>query len=67
MSIDEILKYLTDNASWVFSGVGVVVLVGLVKVLFAKKANGQVQTVSGNGRAFQAGRDIKINEKPKND
>ena len=64
------IKYITENASWIFSGIGVLVISAIFaafKFRTNKKANNQSQTVSGGGRGYQAGGDINYNEKKKND
>lgn len=57
------MKWLSDNANWIFSGVGVVLLTGvgwLVKPFFNRDRQGQSQNADRNSVAVQAGRDVKI-------
>lgn len=56
--MEAFIKYVTDNASWIFSGVGVLVLGGVGRWLFTRD-KGQSQKVQG-GTAIQAGRDAKV-------
>jgi hypothetical protein len=57
------LKWILDNASWIFSGVGIVLFTGLgylVKRVMNNNSNGQNQKVDRGSTAIQAGRDVKI-------
>lgn len=64
------VDYIVHNASWIFSGVGVLGISGLVwffKSHTNKPANNQSQNIQGGSTGYQAARDININKKPKND
>lgn len=57
------MKWLLDNANWIFSGVGIVLFTGigyLIKPLFNRDNQGQSQITDHNSVAVQAGRDVKI-------
>lgn len=67
--METALNYLSDNASWIFSGIGILVFSGiawLIRYFFSNNSKTQSQTVSGDGRGYQAGGNININEKSKN-
>lgn len=56
------MQWLSDNAHWIFSGVGVVVITGLgylVKRCLAQGSQGQSQKADHGSIAIQAGRDIQ--------
>jgi hypothetical protein len=64
------ITYIKENSSWIFSGIGVLAISGIVAVIryrSNKASNHQTQTVSGRGRGYQAGGDINYNEKKEND
>lgn len=64
------ITYLKENASWIFSGIGVLAISGIVSILkyrSNKASNNQSQTVSGSGTGYQAGGNINYNEKKEND
>lgn len=57
------MKWLSDNANWLFSGVGLVLFTGLgylIKPLFNRDKQGQSQNADRSSVAIQAGRDVKI-------
>lgn len=57
------MKWLSENASWVFSGVGIVLFTGvgwLVRRLLAKESQGQQQKADRGSVAIQAGRDVQV-------
>jgi len=57
------LDWLKDNVNWVFSGIGVPVVVGFFSWLFhknRKKQRSQNQQVGDNSTAIQVGRDFKV-------
>jgi len=59
------MKWLMDNANWIFSGVGIVVFTGLgylVKRLLGKDAQGQQQKADRGSVAIQAGRDVQVGQ-----
>ncbi|UZJ37367.1 MULTISPECIES: hypothetical protein [unclassified Prosthecochloris] len=59
--IEKFYVWIIQNQEWVFSGIGVAVITGIVSLIFKKKVASYKQTIrSGAGSTnFQAGRDIK--------
>jgi hypothetical protein len=60
------VDFLIDHIKWIFSGVGVAVVGGLIAWIRHKKhhlppAGSQVQHASGKSTAYQAGRDLTVN------
>jgi len=55
-----------SGQEWGIAGIIVTLIVGIPALIVAKKVrnNRQNQTVGKGGTGYQAGRDIKINEKP---
>ncbi|WP_040474524.1 hypothetical protein [Marinobacter algicola] len=61
------LDYIKENATWIFSGIGVTALTVLfffLRGLF-KKEHPQKQKVSGSSVGIQAGRDANVVTKKK--
>jgi hypothetical protein len=63
----EIIDLILNNKEWIFSGIGVVVLVAIIKLIlrFFKRRDrhvetGQSQITQGGSTAYQAARDIII-------
>ena len=63
----EIIDFILNNKEWIFSGIGVVLVVGFIKLIlrFLKGREphpepGQSQVTQGRSTAYQAGRDIII-------
>ena len=65
--MDELIKWVGNNKEWLFSGVGVVVVAWIVRIVYRKKQISSYQNIrSGrNSTNIQAGRDVKINSKSK--
>jgi hypothetical protein len=62
------MKWLQENANWIFSGVGVVFLTGggyIVKRLLGKDSLGQQQKADRGATAIQAGRDVQVGQNNK--
>lgn len=62
------LKWIMDNANWIFSGVGIVVFSVLgyfAKRLFEGGSSGQKQNAGRNSVAIQAGRDVQVGNQNK--
>jgi hypothetical protein len=59
--INKIMDWIIQNTGWVFSGIGVAVITGIISLIFKKKEASAKQTIrSGAGSTnYQAGRDIK--------
>lgn len=60
--LKEIIKWIVNNKEWLFSGLGIIILGGVVKKFFFKNEPTLIhkQNVSENGMAVQAGRDVII-------
>lgn len=58
----EITDYILNNKEWIFGGIGVVVLGGIIKLIlqFFKRRDRQFQVTTGGSTAIQAGRDVNI-------
>jgi hypothetical protein len=61
----EIIEYILNNKEWIFSGIGVILLVAFIKLIqrFFKRRGvymepGQAQVTQTGSTAYQAGRDI---------
>ncbi|MDV6345586.1 hypothetical protein [Nitrosomonas sp. Is37] len=65
--MDDLLSWIIAEKQWLFSGVGLVVLTGIIRVIYKGRQAASSQNIrSGNNSMnIQAGRDIKINSKPK--
>lgn len=63
------LDYLKENATWIFSGIGVTALTVLYFLVrgFFKKESSQKQVVSGHSVGVQAGRDVNVGARKKDD
>ena len=49
----DIVKFITDNKEWIFSGVGVVILVGIITYIYNRFSNtSDLITVTIAGGAF---------------
>ena len=60
--IEAILQYVADNKEWIFSGVGVSVVVVVAGFFFRKKSGINQSLKSGtNSTNIQAGQDVHIN------
>lgn len=57
--MNEIVKWCGENATWVFSGIGVFVLSLIVGWVRARK---HTQVIKRKSSGIQAGRDVKINK-----
>ncbi|MCR1952885.1 hypothetical protein NSA50_17935 [Clostridium sp. DSM 100503] len=64
------MKWIIENADWIFDGIGVTILVGVAGLFIKKKVDSKnIQTInSGNNSTnIQGGKDININIGGKND
>ncbi|REG86558.1 hypothetical protein [Marinomonas pollencensis] len=57
------MNWLIENKEWIFSGVGVSVIIFILSVLRKNSDSKQVQKSGANSTNYQAGGDIKIGEK----
>lgn len=60
--MEGVIEWIVDNKEWLFSGVGVVAVGWIARVLFKKLQVAPSQTIrSGDGSTnVQAGRDVNI-------
>lgn len=59
------MKWLLNNANWIFSGIGIVVFTGLgylVKRFLSTEAESQQQKADHGAVAIQAGRDVQVGQ-----
>ena len=62
--MDEFLQWMAVNSEWVFSGVGVALVVLISGVVFRRRQKPAQQIRSGDrSNNIQAGRDIRIETK----
>jgi hypothetical protein len=62
--LSDALAWVIDNKEWIFGGVGVAVVTGVIALL-RRRQNGvtQKQTSGANSTNVQAGRDINVGRK----
>lgn len=61
--MNPVVDYIRDNASWIFSGLGVSLLTGLwvlIRARFTKRTATQKQRIGSGAVGIQAGRDVKL-------
>ena len=64
--MDELTNWVMDNKKWLFSGIGLMALVGIWRVIKGKRAElSQNIQAENNSTNIQAGRDVRISSKPK--
>ncbi|MFA5494233.1 MAG: hypothetical protein WC247_05600 [Porticoccaceae bacterium] len=65
----EFLAWVIDNKEWLFSGAGLMIVAWVGRLIFKKKYTSSTQTIrSGDSSTnVQAGRDVSIGTKRKND
>lgn len=57
----EFFSFLQANAAWIFGSGGVVgLIIFLLKIFFSKPDVQQKQIVTGGGKGYQGGRDVKV-------
>ncbi|MCY1522714.1 hypothetical protein D9M68_575790 [compost metagenome] len=62
--MDNVISFFQENSGWLLGGGGLVGAVLAVWKLFLNKPSiQQTQTVNGGGKAYQAGRDVRVIEK----
>ncbi len=65
-TLDEFIQWLGANKEWIFSGVGVVFVAWIWRVIFkGKRASSQEIRSGDKSSNIQAGRDIRIETKSK--
>jgi hypothetical protein len=72
--MNEFSNWISNNKSWLFEGVGVALLIGLVNFFWKKKkindsnSTNSNNSIKGGDNNIQAGRDVTfINESKKKD
>jgi len=65
--LEEFVAWVIDNKQWLFSGVGLVVVAWVGRLIFKKRYASSTQTIrSGDSSTnVQAGRDVNIGTKKK--
>ncbi|NQU26581.1 MAG: hypothetical protein HQ567_35300 [Candidatus Nealsonbacteria bacterium] len=65
--MEEFVAWVIDNKQWLFSGVGLVVVAWVGRLIFKKRYASSTQTIrSGDSSTnVQAGRDVNIGTKKK--
>ena len=60
--MEDVINWIRESKEWLFSGLGLAIVGGIIKVIFFKNKPAQIQKqkVSENGTAVQAGRDVII-------
>lgn len=60
--MDEFVAWVIENKAWLFSGVGVVVIAWVVRLILGKTYASSAQTIrsSDSSTNVQAGRDVRI-------
>ncbi|GEM77567.1 hypothetical protein [Vibrio sagamiensis] len=56
------MSWLIENKEWIFSGVGVSLIVFILSLFSKNKQLKQSQTSGNNSKNYQAGGDIKIGQ-----
>ncbi len=61
MTLSDALTWVIDNKEWIFGGIGVAAITGVIALL-KRRQNGltQRQTSGANSTNVQAGRDINL-------
>ncbi|WP_143518709.1 hypothetical protein [Pseudomonas lundensis] len=65
-----LINYIVENTSWIFSGIGIFALSGLIALIKFRnreKGNSQTQNISGGSTGYQSGKNINLNKKNEND
>ena len=61
--MEEIMNWISTNKTWIFSGAGVAIILGIIR-MFRNKKSTVSNTATGSGN-IQAGRDINIQKEEK--
>ncbi len=63
----NILMYLNENKDWIFSGIGIVIVTGIIGIFKSKKnkksekkTQENIQIINNGSNNNQAGRDINV-------
>lgn len=65
----EFVDWVVDNKQWLFSGVGIVVVAWVLRLILKKRYASSIQTIRSGDTStnVQAGRDVRIWTKQRND
>jgi hypothetical protein len=65
--LEEFVAWVIDNKQWLFSGVGLVVVAWVGRLIFKKRYASSTQTIrsADSSTNVQAGRDVNIGTKKK--
>lgn len=67
--MEDLTNWLSVNKSWIFEGIGVVVILGVVRFFWKKKNGNQAEPTISNtavgNKNIQAGGDVNINKEEK--
>lgn len=65
--MEDFVAWVIDNKEWLFSGVGVVVVAGVVRLILKKTYASSTQTIRSGDRSTNVlvGRDVSIGTKKK--
>lgn len=61
--LTSLISWLDTNKQWVFSGIGVVIAVAIIKFFFRSSGISQSQKSGKDSKNFMAGRDMKVTDK----
>jgi hypothetical protein len=61
--LTSLISWLDTNKQWVFSGIGVVIAVAIIKFFFRSSGLIQSQKSGKDSKSFMAGRDMKVTDK----
>lgn len=61
-TLNEIIKWIANNKEWLFSGMGIAILAGIIKFLFFRNNPKQVQKTGNDSISIQAGGDVHIGD-----
>ncbi len=62
--MDAVIAWVWENTEWIFGGVGVAIISGVIALVWRRRSGpSQSQTSGANSTNVQAGRDINLNER----
>ncbi|HGH7180305.1 TPA: hypothetical protein ACJMKL_002486 [Bacillus luti] len=54
------MEWIIQNKEWLFSGIGVVIITGIIGLVFKNKTPNQSITSGENSHNYQSGNDLNI-------
>ncbi|WP_088233128.1 hypothetical protein [Bacillus cereus] len=54
------MEWIIQNKGWLFSGIGVVIITGIIRLVFKNKIPNQSITSGENSHNYQSGNDLNI-------